>query len=179
MVFLLILLVIETATAVKHGTIGYGINMFHPYCCYACSDSLAMVYLNCTTFDMSDNGDGMSMRKLKKRSMDMGMTGHTSEECHAGNKPYQESFAFCVKSHCDQEQIPYEQQNTCFQSLNSAGVEGLSLEQSLPQVAPVEQLTEDAEWLNSTMLVNEAYWSADRGTLEEFERVEDDHVTWS
>lgn len=166
--------------AIKHGTIGYGINMYHPWCCYACSDALSSVYLNCTDFSSEEHDDGMSMKLLKKR-MDMGkdISGTTSDECYASNEPYQQTLSYCISSHCDAEKLLYEKQNKCFQSLNRIGPEGPSLQQSLPLTAPGQELEEDAEWLNTTMLVNEAYWKSDRGTIEQFETIEKDHVTFS
>lgn len=165
--------------AVQHGTIGYGINMFRPFCCTACADSLAMVYLNCTIFrEVSGHGDMEMKVKLSKR-MDMEMEGETSVKCYASNPPYQQSLAYCIKSYCDTESVPYEKQNDCFQNLNSAGSTGPSLEQSLPVTAPTKELAMDAEWLNTTMLVNANYWRSDRGTIDVFAEVEKDHVSWS
>ena len=171
-------LLAEIVVATKHGTIGYGINMFHPYCCSACSDSLAMVYLNCTTFSESNGADGGMSMKLRKR-MDMDMAGTTSDECHATNRPYLETLAYCVQSHCDAEGISDRKQDSCFQRLAAGGVAVPSLANSLPTTAPTEELAEDAMWLNKTMLVNEVYWMADRGTIDEFETSEEYHVRFS
>ena len=163
--------------AAKHGTIGYGINMYHPWCCTACYDALTMVYLNCTTFSKSSGGGGMGM-KLRKR-MDMEMLGSTSNECYASSKPYQQTLSYCVKSRCDKEGISYAKQNRCFQRLAAGGLQVASLEDLLPDVAPKEELAEDAMWLNKTLLVNNDYWHADRGTIEAFEKSEEGHVRFS
>ncbi|OCT54426.1 ferric-chelate reductase [Cladophialophora carrionii] len=168
----------RVANATKYGTIGYGINMFHPFCCYACHDSLAMVYLNCTTFSESSGAhDGMSMKLLKR--MDMDMAGSTSDDCYATDEPYLQSFAYCIQSHCDIEGLSYEKQNACFREMAANGLPVPSLEDSLPTVPPTEELAEHAMWLNKTMQVNEAYWKADRGTIDEFEHSEVYHVRFS
>jgi len=168
-----------TTAVTKHGTIGYGINMYHPWCCYACLDSLATVYINCTTFSKPSGDDGMSMKLRKRMDMDMEMTGTTSDECYASNKPYLQSMAYCIQSHCDAEGLSYEKQNSCFQGIAAGGVTVPTLHDALPGTPPTEELAADAMWLNKTMLVNEDYWKADRGTIEEFEISEEDHVKFS
>ncbi len=167
----------QLTAAAKHGTIGYGINMYNPMCCYACHDALAMVYLNCTTFSESDGDDGMSMKLVKR--MDMGMSGSTSNECYASSRPYLESFAYCVQSHCDAEGLSPKKQNSCFQSMAAGGESVASMENSLPSTTPMEELASDAMWLNKTMLVNEAYWNSDRGTISAFQDSEFWHVRFS
>jgi hypothetical protein len=167
------------ATAAKYGTIGYGINMYHPWCCTACYDALAMVYLNCTTFSKDSESHGMIMKVKKRMGMGMEMSGTTSSECYASNTPYQETLAYCVKSHCNIEGVSSVKQNTCFERLAAGGLPVPSLQHSLPGTTPQEELAEDAMWLNKTMLVNEDYWQADRGTIEAFERSEEGHVKFS
>jgi hypothetical protein len=56
------------ATAVKHGIIGMGINMYRPFCCNACTDSLSPLFLNCTLII-----DGV---------------GNTSPACRASSEPW-------------------------------------------------------------------------------------------
>lgn len=112
----------------------------------------------------------------------MGMSagsGDTSSSCYASNRPFQQTLAYCIKSHCDADSLPYDQQNTCFQSKNYAGSSGPSLAESLPMSAPSQQLAMDAMWLNETMLVNEAMYTEDRQTISLFEEIEVDHVSWS
>ncbi|RMZ86687.1 hypothetical protein DV736_g6087, partial [Chaetothyriales sp. CBS 134916] len=167
------------ARAAKHGTIGFGINMYHPWCCTACYDSLAAVYLNCTTFGVALDSGGMGMKYRKRMDMDMSMAGSTSDACYASNLPYQQTLAYCVKTHCDTERVPYTKQNHCFERLAAGGLPVSYLQDSLPHIAPAEQLSQDAMWLNKTMLVNEGYWRADRGTIEAFEKSEGWHVRFS
>lgn len=172
----IVLLVVSAVSAAKHGTIGYGINMYKPWCCTACSDVLSTLYLNCTTFSESSGDHGMSMKLMKRMDMDMEMAAATSDECYASSKPFQESLSYCIKTHCDMEGVSVSEQNTCFQRLAANGLPVDSLEMSLPTIPPTEQLSEDEMWLNKTMLVNEDIWQIDRKTIEGFERSEGWHV---
>jgi hypothetical protein len=166
--------------AAKHGTIGYGINMYHPFCCSACADSLAMVYLNCTTFSTShDHDDGMSMKLLKRMDMGMDMSGSTSDECYATDTAYLETLAYCVQSHCDAEGLSYHTQNSWFEKNAAHGLQVPSLVDSLPSHPPTAELDADAMWLNETMLVNEEAWIIDRRTIDAFETSEEYHVRFS
>ena len=164
------------AAEVKHGTIGYGINMYHPWCCTACSDVLSSLFLNCTTFDdMSHEGHGM-----KKRMAGMeGPMGTTSPECYASSDVWLETFSYCVKSHCDAEGVSEDKQEKCWQLKAAGGLAVPTLKESQPPNPPTEEVADDAEWLNSTMLANEASWTSDRGTIMEFEKSEQDHVMFS
>jgi hypothetical protein len=63
--------------------------------------------------------------------------------------------------------------------LAAGGLHVPSLVDLLPSVPPTGELAEDAVWLNETMLVNEAYWQADRGTIDAFETSEENHVRLS
>ena len=137
-----------------------------------------MLYLNCTTFtESSDTSGGMSMKLLKR--MDMGISGSTSDECRQADRPYLETLANCIRIHCDAEGLSHEKQNSWFQKMAAGGQPVPSLIDSLPTTPPAGELAEDAEWLNETMLVNEAYWTSDRGTIEAFETSEDRHVRFS
>ena len=105
-------LALQVAAEVKHGVIGYGINMYHPWCCTACSDVLSSLYLNCTTFD--DHGhEGHGMKK-RMAGMD-GPMGTTSPECYAGSDVWLETFSYCIKSHCDAEELSASEQETYWQ----------------------------------------------------------------
>lgn len=116
---------------------------------------------------------------MGKRSTDMAMDGETSDECYAHNLAYQQTLAYCIKTHCDDDGISYNEQNECFQSKAYAGPLGPSLQQSLPTQAPTKEIAMDAIWLNNTMLVNEAMYQEDWATISLFEEIEVDHVSWS
>jgi hypothetical protein len=161
--------------AAKHGVIGFGISMYKPVCCYACHDSLSSLYLNCTTFSMGSD-DGMSTKMRKRMDMNMSVTGSTSDSCYASNLPWLETLCYCIRSGCTQDGIEDWRQDKCFQDLSMSGT---SLDDAIPSHQPTVELTEDAEWLNETMLVNENIYHANYQTLQEFERSEDRHTRYA
>jgi hypothetical protein len=170
------LLASTVAAEVKHGIIGYGINMFHPWCATACSDVLSSLWLDCTEF-MDHGHEGHSMVK-RTEGMD-GPMGMTSLECYANNTVWLETFSYCIKSHCDAEGVPVSKQDAYWKVTAAGGLEVPSLQAAQPSTVPTEQLAEDAEWLNRTMLANEEKWSADRNTIATFEQAEYAHSTYS
>jgi len=139
------------AIAARHGVIGCGISMYMPVCCYACHDSLSSLYVNCTTFSM-ESDDGMSMKMRKRMDMDMSMSGSTSDSCYASDLPWLETLFYCVRSVCTQDGIADWRQDKCFQDFLMSGT---SLDDAIPSHQPTAELTEDAEWLKETVLVNE------------------------
>lgn len=174
-VLFLIALALQASAETKHGTIGFGITMYRPWCCTACSDVLSSLYLNCTTFDdMSHSHHGM----VKRMDMEEPM-GMTSPECYSTDRVWLETFSYCIKSHCDAEGVDALEQEQCWQKKAAGGLEVAALDAALPNTAPTKELAEDAEWLNSTMLVNAAKWQADRNTIQEFEQVEGYHSLFS
>jgi predicted ferric reductase len=54
-----------------------------------------------------------------------------------------------------------------------------SLDDAIPSHQPMAELTEDAEWLNETMLVNKSLYHANYQTLQEFERSEDRNTRYA
>jgi hypothetical protein len=164
------------AAQVKHGIIGYGINMYHPWCASACSDVLSSLFLDCTEF-MDDSHEGHAMVK-RMEGMD-GPMGTTSPECYANTTVWLETFSYCIKSHCDAEGLSASAQEAYWQEHAASGLAVPTLEEAQPATAPTEQLAEDAEWLNTTMLANEEKWTTDRNTISNFEKTEEDHSTYS
>ena len=114
--------------------------------------------------------------KLRKR-MDMGgeAMAETSDECRASDQTWLATFAYCVNSHCTEEGVNAGARNQCFETLAAGSLPVPGLKESLPQQQPEEELAEDAEWLNTTQLVNAAAYADQRGTLSEFERSEEYH----
>lgn len=168
--------VTPVAAEVKHGIIGYGIHMYHPWCGTACSDVLSSLYLNCTTFeDHGESGHGM---KKRMAGMD-GPMGMTSPECYASSDVWLETFGYCIKSHCDAEGVSASTQETYWQEKAAGGLTVPSLEEVQPSSPPTEEVSEDAEWLNSTLLANAEKWEVDRRTIENFELTEEQHSTFS
>ncbi|EXJ76919.1 hypothetical protein A1O3_10076 [Capronia epimyces CBS 606.96] len=162
--------------------------MYKPVCCYACHDSLSSLYLNCTTFVPSDDGDsdGTDMKikiKLRKR-MDMGggdetEIATTTDECRSSNPAWLQTFACCVSDRCTQAGVSADRQDQCFADLAAGGLVVPSLREALPQQAPVDEVAEDAGWLNTTSLVNSKLWATNENTLAKFEYSEDMHTTYS
>lgn len=166
----------QAAAEVKHGTIGFGINMYHPWCGTACSDTLSSLWLNCTTFD-EEVHDHHGMKK-RMEGMD-GPMGTTSPECYASNQPWLETFSYCIKSHCDAEGTSADQQEQFWQQKAAGGLEVPRLEDALPRNAPTDEVAEGQEWLSQTMLANEEAWKTDRATIMVFENLEHDHAMFS
>ena len=107
------------------------------------------------------------------------MDAETSDECYAHSSAYQQTLAYCIKTHCDDDGLSPSEQNECFQSKSYTGPLGPSLQQSLPNQPPTEELAMDAMWLNNTVLVNEMMYQEDLATISLFEELEVDHVSWS
>lgn len=68
------------------GLIGYGINMYKPYCASACHDSIPMK-MHC-----EDGSDTMSMSD--------GEEPMPSADCVASSAPFLQSVAYCVDQKC-------------------------------------------------------------------------------
>lgn len=166
-----------------HGVIGYGISMYDPVCCYACHDSLSSLYLNCTTF-MSDDMGHMEGMKLRKR-MDMGgEMAVTSTECRASDPAWVSTIAYCIKDRCTEDGVSEARQAKCYARMvpGRNTVHGTAdivpFQQALPQRAPTVEVADDAEWLNTTSLVNAETYATNKRTLAEFERSEKMHTQY-
>ena len=174
--FAAFVLILRAKAEVKHGVIGYGINMYKPWCGYACSDVLSSLWLSCTEFmEMSHEGHSMVKRM---EGMD-GPMGMTSPECYANNTVWLQTFSYCIKSHCDAEGLSASAQESYWQKTAAGGNTVPTLEEALPSQAPTEQLDEEAKWLNTTMLANDDKWTIDRKTIANFETAEYYHATYS
>lgn len=173
---LLLVNALVASAEVKYGTIGMGINMYHPWCGTACSDVLSGLYLNCTTFDEEMHSHHGMVKRMSGMEHAMGTT---SAECRAGDQPWLQTFSYCIKTHCDAEGVSAEKQEMYWQKNAAEGMPVPSLQEALPAVTPTTFVAEDAEWLNDTMLANEEAWITDRRTIEEFETTEDDHAVFS
>ncbi|KAK1756340.1 ferric reductase like transmembrane component-domain-containing protein [Echria macrotheca] len=170
---------IPAATASKNGIVGYGIPLYEDLCCEACHDSLASLYLSCTTFDDGHGGGDGDMGGMDMGDMgDMAM-GMTSDDCRATNKPWLETMAFCIRDRCDADGYPRDSQAACFSTLAVGGAATPTLDDSLPPKPPADELAADATWLNVTSRVNEDVYSGTHGTYKEFAREEYLHTKYS
>ncbi|KAH8595872.1 ferric reductase like transmembrane component-domain-containing protein [Bisporella sp. PMI_857] len=175
---LLLLCFIHHVSATEKGIVGFGISLYQDLCCQSCHDSLSALYLTCTTFpdghDMS-----MDMDMEMEMEMDMDMMGTTSGECYATNLPWLQTMAYCIQQNCNADGYGAEKQAKCFSVQAVAGASEPTFQDSLPAVAPTEELAEDATWLNVTSLVNSDTYYAIHGTLGEFARSEYIHTRYS
>lgn len=167
----------------QHGIIGFGISMYPDLCCQACHDSLASLYLSCTTFHEQHGGEetgGMAKRDDGgEMAMTMMMMGMTSDECRASNKAWLETMAYCIQQNCNADGYPVDKQAECFSSHALGGVSsGPTFEESLPVDPPTQELASDATWLNETSLVNREMYYSVHGTLAEFVRSEEYHTKY-
>ncbi|KAH6718239.1 ferric reductase like transmembrane component-domain-containing protein [Leptodontidium sp. MPI-SDFR-AT-0119] len=166
------------ASAVKHGMIGMGINMYKPVCAYACHDSLASLWLNCTTFSTpSDDMAGMDMKLLKRMDMGEEAEATTSMECVASNMPWLQTLAYCLKDRCGIDGVGEKKIAKAYTTLSMSDIAVYS--EMLPAENPTTELDADAMWLNETSLVNYDLYFSNRQTLQEFEYQEDTHVQLS
>ncbi|TDZ17000.1 Ferric/cupric reductase transmembrane component B [Colletotrichum orbiculare MAFF 240422] len=146
-----------------NGIIGFGISLYEDLCCQACHDSLAPLYLNCTSFDMP----GMS------GTMQMGaMMGMTSPECYVSSTPWLQSMAYCIQQNCNLDGYPEKKQAECFQKQAVFGAKSPTFQQSLPATPPTDELAADAMWLNKTSRVNRDKYYSTHGSEGEFARSE-------
>lgn len=161
------------------GIIGYGISFWQDLCCQACSDSLSALYLNCTTFSDSDDGDGMDMGD-SGGDMDM-MMGTTSDACRASNTPWLQTMAYCIQSNCNAHGYTSEaKQEACFVAHALDGdATGPSYQSSLPATAPTAELDADATWLNDTSLVNADMYFSMYGSEGNFAESEYYHTKYA
>ena len=135
------------SAVVKHGIIGMGINMYKPFCCNACTDTLSPLFLNCTIIK-----DGV---------------GATSSACRASNVPWLQTLAYCFQQECGGEGFSHEVIQTCW---NNMADKPSSLYQDwVPATAPTVELSAKAKWLNTTSLINSQLYRTTRLAYQEWE----------
>ena len=138
---------------VKHGIIGMGINMYKPFCCNACTDSLSPLFLNCTVIE---NG-----------------IGTTSPACRASNEPWLHTLADCFVQKCTIDDLSNSEIQACWNQLSHAN--SSSYAEWVPTTSPTTEVAADAVFLNSTSLVNAARYRNLRLSYQEWEYEEDMH----
>ncbi|CAK7217487.1 hypothetical protein SCUCBS95973_003170 [Sporothrix curviconia] len=177
---LLTLLVSVSPVVAQTGTgiIGYGISYLQDLCCQACYDSLSALYLNCTTFMTDDGSSGMDMGD---GSSDGGVMGMTSDDCRNSNTPWLQTMAYCIQSNCNAHgYTSVAKQEACFVTHALDGdASGPSFQDSLPTMAPMVELAEDALWLNDTSLVNADLYYSTYGTEGNFAESEYYHTKYA
>ncbi|KAK3324330.1 putative ferric-chelate reductase [Cercophora scortea] len=179
--FVSILVLALAAPAVAHissgrtgnGFIGYPIAMYNPTCAYACRDTVTSWTLNCTD---SEDMSGHDMSDMA--GMDMGSSS-PSPECFATNDPFLQTLAWCISTHCTDEDIATLE---TYWQLNVAGRQAVqplpkdSYQRALLKVTtpPTSVLDADAV-LNEVSLVDEDAYAANLGGEYGFEDMEITH----
>ncbi|OQV06948.1 hypothetical protein CLAIMM_11446 [Cladophialophora immunda] len=150
-----------------HGLIGYGINMYFPYCCTACRNVLSGSQLNCSeVMEMEDMG-----------GMDMGGGEFmTMPECYATDDAFLQSLALCISQRCPKDPNEHDLEGWQIEKWWAMNVVGSAAVQPDPKesyakalakvtTVPTETLVA-GDPLNRTMLVSvEDYqpnWNADK-----------------
>ncbi|KAK4213728.1 hypothetical protein QBC37DRAFT_343462 [Rhypophila decipiens] len=178
LIALLSLLSLALRASAQNGIIGFGISMYPDLCCQACHDSLASLYLSCTTFEGHSDHDEMG-GMVKRDEGEMTMMGMTSDECHASSKAWLETMAYCIQTNCNADGYPVDKQAECFASQALGGASQPTFHESLPAEQPTQELASDAVWLNETSLVNGEIYLVNHGTLGEFVRSEEYHTKYA
>lgn len=121
----------------------------------------------------------MDMKLLKRMDMGSDSMATTSDSCYASDRVWLETLAYCVQTKCSGDGVSKEKQSQCFANVAASGESVPSLDASLPPKAPTNELNEDEIWLNSTSLVNEGTYRANRQTLSEFSKAEERHTRYA
>ncbi|OAP64954.1 hypothetical protein AYL99_00926 [Fonsecaea erecta] len=151
-----------------HGLIGYGINMYFPYCCTACRNVLSGSKLNCSEATEVEDMSGMDM------SGDGGFT--TMPQCYATDDAFLQSLALCISQRCPQDAREHELKDWQIEKWWAMNVVGSAAVQPDPKESYAEALAKvttvpketlmAGDPLNRTMLVSvEDYqpnWNADK-----------------
>ena len=176
-----------TSGKIGYGMVGYGINMYHPWCAQACKDTLGTTGLVCNdtvaSTNQGDKGDmsGMDGMSMKKR-MDMDGTG-PSIECIASNGPFLQSLAYCVDTHCATESTVAEVEEWWNGIMLGREVgqptPAMSFSQALASLsqAPNSTLAE-GEMMDKPVLVDEAAYIGNYNGDAAFETVEEAHARY-
>lgn len=171
---------LHTAMAITpQGTIGLGIEMYKPLCCYACHDSLSSLYLNCTSFSEKMDHSGMDMKLLKRMDMGGESMATTSDACYASDEIWLQTLAYCIEDKCSKDGVSENKQSQCFAKVAANGEPVPDMQALLPPQPPVLALGEEEIWLNVTRLVNEDTYLTNRRTLSEFSSSEERHTRYA
>lgn len=163
-IFLLVLGICHVTVA-GNGMIGFGLTMFRDLCCQACQDPLSTLHLSCTTFGNDDiSSMDVSMPKITVVEL------MSSDECHATDTPWLQTMACCIQQNCDVDEYSTEKQAKRFSTQAVAVASSPTFHDSLPAIAPIVELVEDAMWLNATSLVNKNTYYATHGTEKKIAR---------
>jgi hypothetical protein len=142
------------------GVASLGRTLFQPPCCYACLSSFWSLELSC------------SQTKGK------GTFSINSPQCHASNKPYLASLAYCMQQKCAIDDVAISQISQCWNEVAGDGASVSSFENNLPGSPPTNELSYDATSLSGIMLVNDGYYLDSRNTLGAYAGQEGNHARY-
>ncbi|ORX40124.1 ferric reductase like transmembrane component-domain-containing protein [Kockovaella imperatae] len=172
-----------TAGRTGYGFIGYGINMYHPWCASACRDSISTNGLICddTVSHHGEHPHDTSMG-MKKRAGD---NESPSVECIASNVPYLQSVAYCIETHCEDEtavdQVEDWWKRWMLGRAVNQPIPNLTFSQSLASLstAPNVTLGDGAEEVTTLpVLVDEETYVMNYNAAAQFETIEETHARY-
>jgi hypothetical protein len=158
-----------------HGLIGYGVNMYHPFCCFACRDVLSASQLSC------------SEKEPQMPGMDMASDPYlTSAECFTTDDAFLQSLALCISERCANDtrggSTLKEWQIEQWWQKNVAGTKSIQPDpketygQALAKVDPrPNEILVQGDPLNKTMLVGYVDYITDWNAISVFEDMETSH----
>lgn len=141
------------------GLVGLGRTLFEPDCCYACLSSFWSLELSCS----QPSGRVFSIN---------------TPQCHAANKPYLTSLAYCMQQECSTDGVAVTQIEQCWNEVAGDGDPVSSYESNLPNSPPSVALAYNATSLNETVLVNDTYYLHTRDTLAAYSNQERYHALY-
>lgn len=148
---------------VGHGLIGYGINMYQPFCASGCRDSIKKATLNCTPPMVHGAMGGHSMAT-------------TSPECYATDDAFLTTLAYCVSQHCND--LPVWKIEKWWKANVAGNQESQpdpkwTYQETLARIITPPVTTYIAKSaLNATNLVSNATWLGNYNGDREFETLE-------
>ncbi|OAG43203.1 hypothetical protein AYO21_02489 [Fonsecaea monophora] len=131
-----------------HGLIGYGINMYFPYCCTSCRNVLSGSRLNCSeVMEMDDMG-----------GMDMGGGGDfmTMPECYATDDAFLQSLALCIHQRCPNDPNEYNLKDWQIEKWWAMNVVGSAAVQPDPKESYAEALAKVTTLPTETLVAGDA-----------------------
>ena len=156
MLFLFAPLVSASVLSSGHGVSGLGLSLFTPTCCYACLNSFWGLDLLCSQRNPNEKFSVNSPR------------------CHASNKIYLESLAWCMKLKCPAEGVGDAQVASIWNKIAADGVE-VGEWQSYLAEQPSKTLVFGAVNLTELSLVDPTTYEHSRDTILSYSSQEGYH----
>ena len=139
-----------------HGVSGLGLSLFKPSCCYSCLNSLWALDLPC-----SQTNPNLTFAV-------------NSPQCHASNKIYLESLAWCMKLECIGEGVSDAEVGSVWNRIAGDGAKVGEWQSYLAQ-QPSSTLASGAVNLTQPSLVNREVYEHSRDTILDYSSQEKYH----